>query len=248
MTASFQFGQHEIVVLPSRAMLSTAVANYLCADIAARLEQAEHYFLALSGGATPADLYGRLASDYATQIDWQKMQIYFGDERYVPHEHVDSNYRMAWQNLLSKVPVPENQVHAIPTDCSQIEDCVRNYCDTLMQLPLSNAMPMFDLILLGMGDDGHTASLFPATDILAEQASPAGSVYIEKFASWRISLTYPVLNAARQLLVLVSGRNKAGVLRDIMHGNVDDYPVAQIKNPNGVLWYVDQEAAGELNV
>jgi 6-phosphogluconolactonase len=246
MTKLLKFGHHEVIVLPSRDALSMAVAQFMCRHVASTLQQAKNYFLSLSGGSTPADLYSCLASEYATKIDWQKMQIYFGDERYVPHDHTDSNYQMAWQTMLSKVAIPGEQVHAIPTDCTCIDDCVQHYTDTLALMPSVHSIPVFDMILLGMGDDGHTASLFPGTDILAEQARPVASVFVEKFDSWRISLTYPVLNAARQLLVLVSGDNKAQVLQEIMLEQRDDYPVARIKNPSGVLWYVDRDAAKGL--
>ena len=246
MTQSLKFGHHEVIVMPSRAALSTAVAQFMCSHIASTLQQAENYFLSLSGGSTPADLYSCLASEYATKIDWQKIQVYFGDERYVPHDHADSNYQMAWQTMLSKVAIPREQVHAIPTDCARIDDCVQHYTDKLALMPGVHSIPVFDMILLGMGDDGHTASLFPGTDILTEYASPVGSVFVEKFDSWRISLTYPVLNVARQLLVLVSGESKAQVLREIMLEQRDDYPVARIKNPGGVLWYVDHDAATGL--
>ena len=246
MMQVLQYGQHNVVVMSSREELSAAVADFISQQIARSLQRANNYYLALSGGSTPADLYSCLARDYMTQIDWAKMQIYFGDERFVAHDHDDSNYRMACETLLSKVAIPAENVHAMPTDCPHIDDCVQRYVQDLADIPTSDGLPMFDLILLGMGDDGHTASLFPGTAILDEKDSSVGSVYVEKFNSWRISLTYPVLNMAKQLLVLVAGTSKATVLRDIMHGDNEDYPIARINNSNGMLWFVDNDAASEL--
>jgi 6-phosphogluconolactonase len=247
MTTELQFGMHKVLVFDSAESISTAAAEFISNKIKKVLQQQKRFFLSLSGGSTPAILYKLLADNYGDVISWQQLEIFFGDERFVPHDHKDSNYRMAFETLLGNVSVPPEQIHGIPTDCDDIHDCVRRYSETLAILPQVHDTPCFDLVLLGMGDDGHTASLFPGTDILSEQQNPVGCVYVEKFNSWRISLTYPVLNVAKQLLVMVTGENKAIVFNEIMTGESTNYPVAKISNQQEMLWFVDSAAASRLS-
>jgi len=247
MTTELQFGTHKVLVFDSAEAIGAAAAEFISNRIKKVVLQQNRFFLSLSGGSTPAILYKLLANNYGDVISWQQLEIFFGDERFVPHDHKDSNYRMAFETLLSNVSVPSKQVHGIPTDCDDIHDCVRRYSETLAIMPQVHDTPCFDLVLLGMGDDGHTASLFPGTDILSEQQKPVGAVYVEKFKSWRISLTYPVLNAAKQLLVMVTGENKAIVFSEIMTGENTDYPIAKISKQQEMLWFVDAAAASRLS-
>ena len=210
------------------------------------------FHVALSGGSTPANLYQALVTHISAQtIDWQKVHIYFGDERMVPADHPDSNYRMARQALLDHVAIPDTNIHPIPTDCDDFEDCAQRYTDTLMaQLPLTReGVPVFDLILLGIGPDGHTASLFPGTPILLEYKRPVAAVHVADKNSWRISLTYPVLNHARHLLVLASGAAKKQVIHDLFgHEAAEiDYPVANIQAMGSMEWLIDTDAAQDLS-
>lgn len=242
-----RFGSHTLVIFDDQDKLSKAAAEFVCQHSKTLLLQNDNYYLSLAGGSTPKRLYELLASDdYSTRLAWQKIELFFGDERYVSPTHPDSNYRMVREVLLDRISLSAEQINAIPTDCEVMADCAERYHQILATLPAVNNIPAFDLILLGMGTDGHTASLFPGTDVLNERNSFAATVYVEKLDSWRISLTYPVLNVARQLLVLVSGESKAEVLEDIMVNRNTHYPVAQIDNPHGMLWYVDRAAARRI--
>lgn len=198
--------------------------------------------VALSGGNTPRALFSRLASDdFKHKIDWTRWDIYWGDERCVPPDHADSNYRMAYETLISRVPLTEKQVHRIEGERDP-EDAATRYGRMLKALAAEDE-PLFDVVLLGMGDDGHTASLFPGTPALAEPRHLAVSVYVQKLNSNRVTLTARALNRARQVLFLVTGEKKAPVIRDIRAGR-GDYPVRLII-PSGVLtWLIDPSAAG----
>lgn len=204
------------------------------------------FHLALSGGSTPVHLHQVLASPaFISQIPWQQVHVYFGDERNVPYDDPDSNYRMARETLLTHVDIPEQQVHPIPTGCDDMQACARDYATTLSALPQTSGMPCLDLILLGMGNDGHTASLFPGTDILNEQHAPVAAVFVPKLDTWRISLTYPVLSRARMILFLVSGEGKAEVLDAVFNQPNRHYPVQGVQNDH-IEWFVDKAAAKRL--
>ena len=245
-TGEYQLNNQRIVITADVAALAeAAAARFLnCAREAIRDHGA--FYLALSGGSTPRHLHQILAQpENQQQIEWNKLHIYFGDERNVPIEHPDSNYRMAMETLLSKVPVPASQIHAIPTGCDQMQDCASRYAEQLTRLPQQNGMPCFDLILLGMGGDGHTASLFPHTEILEEHQRSVASVFVPKLDSWRVSLTYPVLNLAKTIMVLVSGDSKADVLYEVFNEPSRNYPIQRIHNDH-LEWYADTPAATRL--
>lgn len=221
----------------------------LCAQA---INENGQFHVALSGGGTPENLYRALVSHVAAQkIDWQLVHIYFGDERMVAADHADSNYRMARQALLDHVAIPDCNIHPIPTDCDDFADCAQRYADTLKaQLPLIREdVPIFDLILLGIGPDGHTASLFPGTPILLEYERAVAAVHVTEKDSWRISLTYQVLNHARHILVLVSGATKQQVIFDLFGQKPapHDYPVANIRATGSMEWLLDAEAAQKLS-
>lgn len=207
---------------------------------------------ALAGGSTPNKLYTLLASDtFRSQIPWDTIHFFWGDERHVPPDHQDSNYRMARETLLTHVPVPEDHVHRIPSELQNAEEAADSYERELreyFQLP-SGKKPRFDLILLGMGPDGHTASLFPGTSAVHETTRFVAAPWVEKFTTFRITLTPAVLNEAAYVIFLVSGHDKAETLRSVLEGpyQPDLFP-AQIINPaRGQLhWLVDKEAAGCL--
>lgn len=217
----------------------------------AAIGQRGAFHVALSGGSTPKRLYQLLAqAESQARIDWARIHLYFGDERAVPPEHPDSNFRMVREALLEHVGLPAENVRRMSADPAHIEQDAENYAALLRShLPLdSGGMPVFDLILLGMGPDGHTCSLFPDTPILKERNRPVGAVHVARLDSWRLSLTYPVLNAARHLLFLVAGSDKAAMLRQVCRATPDTAPVpVQAIRPHGsVEWYLDQAAAAEL--
>ncbi|HED17084.1 MAG TPA: 6-phosphogluconolactonase [Gammaproteobacteria bacterium] len=239
------------IICPDNDSLIERALLYFVAQYRAATHAYGQFHVALSGGSTPARLYSALVTHVSAQtINWHMVHIYFGDERMVPTDHPDSNYRMARQTLLDHIAIPAANIHPIPTDCDDFEECAQRYADTLMtQLVSTKAgVPIFDLILLGIGPDGHTASLFPGTPILLEYKRPVAAVYLADKSSWRISLTYPVLNHARHLLILVSGASKQQVVYDLFGQNTDkhDYPVANLHPTGSVEWLIDAEAAQKL--
>ncbi len=230
--------------------LSRAAARRISALAADACTTHGAFHIALSGGSTPRRLYEMLATaEFRDSIDWSRTHIYFGDERCVPPEHPDSNYGMAAAALLRHVPIPPQQVHRIAVDVSSVRQDAWRYAQLIAaQVPRdAQGVPSFDLVLLGMGPDGHTASLFPNTCILhADQLVAA--VYVDKFHSWRISITYPLLNHARRLMFLVAGADKADMLRRIHvdpPGN-NPVPIQRIAAQGGVDWLLDAAAAIHL--
>jgi len=212
------------------------------------------FHVALAGGSTPRHFYQKLAQQAAIDEScWHKTHIYFGDERCVPQDHPDSNYRMAKETLLSVAPLLPEHVHAMFAEGLSVEKNVAEYEALLHDtLPLNaGKYPVFDLVLLGMGEDGHTASLFPDTEILHETAKPVSAQFVQKLKAWRMSLTFPAINAANHVAILVAGDAKAKILADIFSAEknaVARYPIQQV-NPNGQLdWYLDAAAAHLLNV
>ena len=218
----------------------------------AAIAEKDQFHVALAGGNTPKSFYERLAHNIGEDyLPWEKTHIYFGDERCVAQNHSDSNYHMASVALLSRVPIPPSQVHAMFDPAYSAEENASRY-ETMLRsvLPLDpDNRPMFDLILLGMGDDGHTASLFPGTPILDEEKKTVAAQFVDKLQAWRISLTFPTLNAARQVVMLVAGNGKAQILHEVAQGDdqVPRFPV-QCVNPQGNLdWYMDRAAARLLD-
>lgn len=210
-----------------------------------------NFHFALAGGTTPQGLYRRLSEPrLASELDWTRCQIFFGDERAVPPDHRDSNYRMAREALLDHIVLPAENIHPISTE-KELQEAARDYGHLLKTaLPHDGGrMPVFDLILLGMGADGHVASLFPGTDILAKKNTPVAAVYVEKLEAWRISLTLPAINHARHVLILVSGEKKADIVRHVLGGMPETNPLpVQRIHPSGELeWYLDAAAAHYLH-
>lgn len=210
-----------------------------------------HFHVALTGGSTPKHLYETLASaDFSGRVDWQRVHIYFGDERCVPPDHTDSNFRMAYETLLSRVPIPAQQIHRIQGELADAQEAARAYaCLLSAHLPKSvDDNVQFDLVLLGLGPDGHIASLFPATPILKERKRLAAAVFVEKLKSWRISVTLPVIDNARQILMLVAGQTKAKIVRLALEkeSQLPPLPVQMLVPAGNMDWYLDRAAAQEL--
>lgn len=241
---------HPHSIFPDTEQLATAAAARWIALSHAACAARGAFHVALSGGSTPRRLYQLLAlPEHQTAIDWARVHLYFGDERAVPPEHADSNYRMVREALLDHCVIPPQNVHRMHAEPAQIEQNAVGYAATLhRQLPQdAQGVPVFDLILLGMGADGHTCSLFPDTPILQDRARSVAPVYVERLHSWRLSLTYPVLDAARQLLFLVAGPDKATQMRRICRGETPPVPVQGIHPRGTVEWFLDAAAAAELN-
>ncbi len=212
------------------------------------------FTLALSGGSTPRKLYGFLASDPAfADFPWDKTHLFFGDERHVPPTHIDSNYLMVSSTLLASNRVPMAHVHRVRAEFPDANAAAADYDVELhaffnagMRL---NGFPRFDAILLGMGPDGHTASLFPDSQALHETERWVVANWVEKFKSTRITFTFPVLDAARTILLLVAGADKADMLHDVLISkpNTVPYPVQRVQPVDGEkIWLLDQAAAARL--
>jgi 6-phosphogluconolactonase len=208
--------------------------------------------IALSGGSTPRALNELLAtSPYRSLVDWSKIHFFWGDERLVPPDDAESNYRMARETLLSHVPVPDIQVHRIPTELGDPEAVAAAYEEELQRVfQLSpGQLPQFDLIFLGMGPDGHTASLFPHTAGLEVTDRLVIANYVPRLAAHRITLTAPVINYAAVVVFLAAGSDKAAALAKVLEGPLDpdEFPAQRISLVDGDLyWLVDRAAAAEL--
>lgn len=204
---------------------------------------------ALSGGSTPRRLYTLLSSDrYRNEVHWPSVHFFWADERCVSKEHEESNFKTAFDTLLSKVPIPDENIHRIRGE-EDPESGAGDYEEDVRQFFGMSGLPMFDLVILGMGEDGHTASLFPGSKSLEEAIRLAVPVYLEKPNRNRITLTLPVLNNAAQIIFLVAGRSKAAVLSEILgvRHQKDQYPAGRIDPTRGpLIWLIDREASWKL--
>ncbi len=208
----------------------------------------------LSGGETPRGVYELLAAEaFSEKIDWSRTHVFWGDERCIPPGHRDSNYGMAAKTLLSHVPIPEGNVHRIAGE-ENPEEAAHDYQETLHRFFAESPerggelRARFDLVLLGLGVDGHTASLFPGTGALAEKTRWVAAQYVNALNAWRITLTAAAINDARRVLFIVSGKAKAEILRRVLQpeSGAKDLP-AQLIRPAGLLrWLVDEDAASLL--
>jgi len=212
------------------------------------------FTLALAGGSTPRKLYSLLASDPAFgNFPWDKTHLFFGDERHVPPSHLDSNYLMVSNTLLTSGLVPAANVHRVRAELPDANQAAADYDVELRtfftQALRFNLCPRFDLILLGMGNDGHTASLFPGSKGLEEKERWVVANWVEKFNSARITFTLPVLNAARAVCLLVAGADKADMLHEVLVASRNQviYPVQRVQPLDGTkVWLLDRPAAARL--
>ena len=294
----------EICVVADTAAVWDEGARRFAAAAREAVANRGRFMVALSGGSTPEGLYRELASRHTTaapgttsdplNVPWSQTHIFFGDERYVPHDDPQSNYRMAREALLDHVPVPPNQVHPMPTDATDPNAAAAAYEQTVIEIfntshparkgpaegkdsgpstqypvpstqysvlstqhappntqsVLNTRVPRFDLILLGLGPDGHTASLFPGTDAVHEEQRLVVAPWVEKFETFRLTVTPPVLCYARAVLFLISGGAKADTLRDVLEGPYDParLPSQVVRPVDGRLtWLVDVAAAANLS-
>ncbi len=273
--------------MPNRAALARHAAERFVASARAAIAARGRFAVALAGGATPRETYALLATpEFAAQVEWARVHVFFGDERAVPPEHPDSNFRMARDALLARVPLPPQNVQRIRAELGPA-DAARAYEETLREffrehihphrapkhrnargkhsagsLPVAGEppvlqspsfwvadapIPSFDLILLGLGADGHTASLLPRTPVLRETTRWVAPVYARRAKMWRVTLTLPVINAAANILFLVAGADKAEAVRAVLRGarRPNDLPAQAVRPRAGqVVWLLD-EAAGQ---
>jgi 6-phosphogluconolactonase len=206
------------------------------------------FSVALSGGNTPRTLYRLLSSRFRDQIPWTKVHVFWGDERYVLLADPRSNYRMARETLLDAVPCPAGNVHPMPTELPDPEVAAREYENTLRSY-FSKDWPRFDLVLLGLGEEGHTASLFPGSPALNETQRWVVAVKAPAEPPLRLTLTLPALTAASNIYFLVTGSNKAQALHHVLTGSPDpkSYPASGIRRAKGtVIWWLDRAAAARV--
>jgi 6-phosphogluconolactonase len=240
----------EIQVLSNLQELTRRAAVEFVSQATEAVRRKGLFTVALSGGSTPKGLYSLLADGnegFRARVAWDKIHFFWGDERHVPPDHPESNYRMAYEALLSKIPVPPDNVHRIKAENPNAADAARDYEEILREFfKLGQGQkPRFDLVLLGMGPEGHTASLFPGSEVIHEKGRLVAAPWVEKFKTYRITLTPPVLNNAVCVMFLVSGEEKAETLKSVLQGEYrpDQFPAQVIHPLSGrLVWLVDQAA------
>src|SRR5260221_1516096 len=252
----------ELHVYKDAEQLSRAAAKWIADLIAETLKLRDRFTIALSGGSTPKLLHKILAAPpYKDQIDWSKVHIFWRGERVVPFEDDRNDAKMAYDTLLNFVPVPPSQIHVMRTDIEpeasavEYEKILHQYFDAVPGSSGSTGAPAtlpnsFDLVLLGMGDDGHTLSLFPGTDIVHEEKAWVKAFFLPAQNMYRITLTKTIVNRAAHIAFLTTGAGKAHALKEVLKGayNPDLYPSQEIKPVNGELyWFVDEAAAAQLS-
>lgn len=250
-SGSRRVGEVAIRVFESADLVAEAAAELFARVAQQTVEAGRPFNVALSGGSTPKRLFKLLAAEpYRDRVPWDGVHLFWGDERTVPPDHPESNFGAADEALLSKLCLPEENIHRIRAELRDPEEAAADYeAELRRHFGLAEAeLPRFDLAYLGMGADGHTASLFPGTEALEERRHLAVAQWVEKLGAHRITLTCPVFNNAACILLLVTGGEKAETLREVLEGATDPprYPVQLIRPESGeVLWYVDK-AAGRL--
>ena len=237
----------EIHICRSPDDLGRAAAEFY-AD-AAQQTAGRTFFVAFSGGSTPEFMYRQLAGpEFRDRIPWAEAEYFWSDERCVPPDHPDSNYGLAERALLSKVPIPRDRIHRMRGELDP-QQAAAEYESELRRVFRTSApaVTRFDLLFLGLGDDGHTGSLFPGSPALNESTRLAVANYVQKLKSHRLTMTFREINAARRVVFVVSGEKKAAALRQVMRGGGPPVPAERVYPENGTLvWFVDEAAAGQL--
>lgn len=241
--------KRDLVICKDTAELSGQTADRFIEIAQRSIRSSGRFAVALSGGSTPKNLYSRLSSPaYQERLSWPNVHLFWGDERCVPPDHPDSNFRMVKEALLSKIEIPPENVHRMAgerepsTAASEYEKHLQEFF-----LVKNGALPRFDLILLGVGDDGHTASLFPGSGALHETKRLVLAPFVEKLKSHRLTLTLPVLNQGGEVWFLVTGSDKAGIIKEIFSASAD-LPAAKVQPENGkLMWFITQDAAAGIS-
>ena len=241
----------EIRILTTPQELFEVAAEEVVRAATEAVAQRGRFTIALSGGSTPKNLFNLLATNARTVFPWDRTYFFWSDERHVPPTDPESNYRMAEEIMLSKIPVNAGNVFRIAAENPDAAAVAEAYEQTLrkfFQLQ-PGQVPVFDLILLGMGPDGHTASLFPNTVGLQEKTRLVIANWVDKLKANRLTMTLPVLNSAREVAFLASGTDKAQVLRTVLEEDAppEQYPAKLVRPSNGrLIWFVDRAAASQL--
>lgn len=246
---SVSLGRTRLFVYEDGAALTGGLAETLVELSAACVSERGRFALALSGGSTPKALYRLLAEDrFSKRMPWASTHLFWGDERCVDPDHPDSNFKMVDDALIKSVPIPSTNVHGFTGQGDDPARAAAAYEEGLRAFFALNGddLPQFDLILLGLGPDGHTASLFPGTTALLERRRLVVPVYVDRLATWRVTLTLPVLNNGRHVAFMVAGADKQPMVTRVLSGEGPPLP-AQLIDPAGTLsWYLDRAAAAGL--
>ena len=237
-----------IKVLNSPKDLARAAAEHFVARSSEAVAQRELFTVALSGGSTPKILFELLADPnepFRDRIPWSRIHFFWSDERHVPPDHPESNYRMANEALLSHVPITQSNVHRVPSENPDAAAAAAEYERTVVEIT-GQSLPQLDLILLGLGSDGHTASIFPGSHVLHETERLIAAPWVEKLQTYRITMTLPLLNKGASVVFLVSGSEKTKIVKEIFEGS-ETFPAQAIEPANGeLLWMLDEDAAGAV--
>jgi 6-phosphogluconolactonase len=248
--------EFDLEVLPTATLAAEALARRFVAAASDAIGSRGAFVVVLSGGSTPRRVYARLAAEpFASSVDWSRVQVLWGDERCVPPDHEASNYRMAREALLDHVPIPEANVHRIrgeddPAEAADAyEQVIRRVLRTPTGPPRDTPGERLDLVLLGLGEDGHTASLFPGAAVVPDDAHWVRAVYVPAVAAWRVTLTPVIINAGAEVAFLALGSAKAAMVRQVLEGprRSEDLPAQLIAPAHGRMrWFLDASAAVEL--
>lgn len=236
----------KISVFENSEALSKAAADFIVSLAAKQIAENGKFSIALSGGNTPSQLFELLATAaYNKAVDWKNTFVFWGDERCVPVDDERNNSYVAKELLLNNVKIPAENIFIVPVKMAPVK--AAHYYEQTLKIFFKTQLPSFDLILLGMGDNGHTASLFPKTPILLEKTALVKEVYVKELNMNRVSFTAPLINNAKNILFLVAGKDKASMLHTVLDGkeNIEKYPAQMIK-AGKVFWYVDKAAADKL--
>lgn len=229
--------------------LSVKFADWLVEYVDEVLSKSDRFTMALSGGNTPKKLYQLLVTPaYIQRIDWSRIHFFWGDERFVPFEDERSNAKMAFDELLSKVPVQQSQIHIMQTGHVSPEESAAAY-EKILRGYFGDNGPSFDLVILGLGNDAHTLSLFPGYDIVTEHEKWVGSIFLKEQDMYRITLTPVIVNRSAKVVFLVSGGDKAAAIYHVISSEHDPnlYPAQAIQPFSGqLLWFYDEAAAADL--
>ena len=237
-------------IYKNKEKLADELALWMCDIIQSTLQKQEFFTLALSGGETPQILYKKLATpEFKEKINWKRVHLFWGDERAVPFNDDRNNAKMAYDILIDHIDIPAAQVHAIRTDIEPVF-AAKEY-EKILHTYFDNTVKSFDLVLLGMGDDGHTLSIFPGSPLLeADEQNWVNAVYNEDQQMYRITLTPVIVNRASYVTFMVAGLNKAKILKKVIEGKYipSTLPAQIIKPKNGELhWFLDKETAKKLS-
>lgn len=250
----------QLIVTKNINELNWQVAEWMTGYITEVLKEYDRFTIVLSGGSTPKKLYQLLASnEFKEKIDWEKLHVFWGDERYVPFSDDRNNAKMAFDTLLNRVPVPKSQIHVMRTDidaeksANEYERLLEEYFPEAASQELAHssqlAVRSFDLVLLGLGDNAHTLSLFPGEEVVHENNRWVRLVFVKEVNMQRITLTAPVVNLSKRIAFLVSGKDKADAVSHVLLNEYtpEKYPAQVIKPLNGELfWFLDEAAAANL--